>query len=493
MYLTKRSCVAAKEPEGLSFDTRFSLESAQSSELQLTELAQNIAKDQRITNTLLNERQAIIIGDFILSRNTNLYTTHSQTVLARCHLPYTNGVAWFEGSEGIAHQQSWVTGLSRLSNIKQLSLLGYPVGQGLHQFSMEFNHTRLVHTYDVYAIGMIIAHNLGIRGKDFTALRLSLLNHDLFTPACGDLMKFVDRVKYDEDERLSQLLEDDHWIQMCRQLGINANEPIRIAQEKDGVLCTIRDFADTLAYVARDLFMFQGMYPAQLSSWYEEPFDQMLEAELRGIESGPTPFDLWQHVHRGENDNLVFDDSDKLHKFLFARACLFRLLYYHRQTRHVEYIIGIRMMKILLNREILKEEDFFGHWGSDSTVLSKVQEETGYSPSGLHDGTLGKTHAFENIEHARTYIGKIVKHNPNVCGLIYTWPSATKSKVGLWSVYKDGKESPFNVAHPEKAERIEGLMKLQNGCFGALINKKRLLYLKPKYWKLLRELSLDVV
>lgn len=493
MHLKKRSCVAPKEPEGLSFDTRFSLKSAQLSEFQLTTLAQKIAKNQRITSALLNERQAIIIGDFILSKNIDLYTTDDQSVMARCHLPYTNGVAWFEGWDGLAHQQSWVTGLARLHNIKQLSLLGYPVGQGLPQFSMEFHHTRLVHTYDVYTIGMIIAHNLGICEKDFLALRLSLLNHDLFTPACGDLMKFVDRVKYDEDELLTQLLEDEHWIEMCRQLEIDPYEPVRIAQEKDGLLCGIRDFADTLAYVARDLFMFQGMYPAQLSSWYEAPFDQMLEAELRGIESGPTPFDLWQHVHRGENDTLVFDDSDKLYKFLFARACLFRLLYYHRQTRHVEYIIGIRMMKILLSKHILEEEDFFGHYGSDSTVLSKVQEETGYGPSGFHDGTLGETHAFENIEHARTYIGKIAKENPDVCGLIYTWPSATKSKVGLWSVYQNGKEVPFNVAYPEKAERIEGLMKLQNGCFGAIINKNRLPYLKPTYWKLLRKLSLDVV
>lgn len=476
----------------LDLPKEFSLEGFRRAERSLLGLGWPASHKERITRELIREKQRVVLGDFVLSDDGHFYTTDDQQIFARCPLPYTGGVAWFEGTEGLAHQLNWLVGLARLQRIKQLSLLGPPVCQGELQTTLSFDHNRFVHTYDVYAIGMVIGHNVGVAGKDFLALRLSLLVHDLFTPACGDLMKFVDRNAYDEDALLDGLLTDPSWKSVCEGLGVDPREPIRIAQEKDGILCSVRDLADTLAYVARDLWKFHGDYRGSWRDWYEDEESKRLEDELRKVSADPKALMLWQNVQKGAG-SIVVDDHTALERFLFARACLFRLLYYHRQTRHIEYILGIRIVKILLSEGILSPADFFGSNGIDDLIWDKVDRVTGYLCYGLHHGDRGETRLFPTLEAAKEWVARSCAESPDACGLIYTWPSATKSKVASWSVVKGGREMPWSEAYPAKAKRIEEVMTLPKGYYAAVARRGRLPHIKEKYWQALRKLSQDVV
>jgi hypothetical protein len=472
---------------------KFSLRDFQAAERSLLTLAKPAKPEERITRDLLRKKTAITLGDFILSDDHPLYTTDHQVVFARANLPYTDGVAWFEAESGLAHQLGWTVNLGRLRGIKQLALLGPPVCQNRRQTTLTFNHDRFLHTYDVYALGMICAHNMGVKGKDLVALRLSLLVHDLFTPACGDLMKFIDKKAYDEDALLAKLLSDDRWIHLCGELGVNPAEPIRIAQKKDGVLCSIRDLADTLAYVARDLHAFHGQYPGDWKEWYENEEDRLLEDELRSVSANPEAFTLWESVRPGKDGSIVVNNHEKLYQFLFARACLFRLLYYHRQTRHIEYVLGIRIVKTLIEKGVFSEDDFFGERSSDERIWHKVNEETGYLCYGLHHGDRGKTWHFDTLAKARAHVGRVCERFEGACGLIYTWPSTPKTKVGMWRVEKGGREMPWNEAYPEKAQRIEEIMRLPAGYYGSIAWRKRLPHINDKYWKILCEKSSSVV
>jgi hypothetical protein len=474
-------------------DKGFRLSDFTECEQNLKELGVVIPQDTRITSDLITENKSITLGDFLISSSTSnprLYTTDNPHVFGRAPLPYTPALAWFEGHGGLAFQMSQVVELSRLQNIKQLSLLSPPVHQNILMSTTDFHHTRFLHTYDVYAIGMLCAHNVGVHGKDLLALRIALIIHDLFTPACGDLMKFVDHALYDEDALLTQLLNNPDYVRMCRDLGVEPEEPIRICQEKKGVLCAIRDFADTIAYTARDLSVFAGFWGDCPYDWYEHPEDQLLLERIWKLQSDRL-FTLWEDVRANENGELVFADAQKLHQFLYVRACLFRILYYNRQTRNIEYLLGIRLVKMLLGENFLNHGQFSGSKLGDVDIWWKVYQRTGYNPGYLHNGALGQTFEFHSLQTARDFVAKTT--DDKTCGLIYQWPSATKSKVGYWKVMKDGLEMPWSKAYPEQASEIEETMTLHKGFFVAIFHRRYMHQIKDAYWHKLKQLEQSVL
>lgn len=472
----------------------FEIEEVHRCKKGLKKIASEI-KRGRITAKKIRKLGVIRLGTMLVGSGNfgSLYTTDHPSVMARCWLPYTGGLIWLEGDHGLEHQQSWVVDLHRLQSIKQLSLLCFPVKQGSNQHSIDFRHTRFMHTYDVISIGLLCAHNTKVAGNDLLALTIALAIHDAFTPSCGDLMKFVNYEKYDEDEQLSTLMNHKPYLKMCEELGIKPEEPIRICQEKNGLLCQIRDFADTLAYTARDLSMFLEFFgmcpPPECGEHYEDPEDQLLLEEVYKYRQDNGDFALlWEDVETDSEGNLVFTDAERLHTFLRVRAIMFRILYYNRQTRNIEYLLGIRMVKLLLEENILGHNQFIGELSDENAIWWKIFETTGYNPSYLHNGALGMTYEFTSLELARRYVQK--ESNDQKCGLIYQWPSATKSKVNYWKVKcTDGRILPWGEAYPEQAAEIEKIMWQHHGWFVSIIHREHLHEIHPKYWDKLKQLE----
>ncbi len=421
------------------------------------------------------------------------FTTGDDWFLARAFLPYTNGLFWLEGTFGIAHQLGWVVELQRLMRIKQLSLLCFPVRQGEPSCSIDFHHTRFLHTYDVIVHGLLCAHNAGIKGKDLIALEIALAIHDLFTPACGDLMKFVDFKRFDEDARLTKLLDHEPYVTMCAHFEIDPKEPIRICQERNCALSRIRDFADTLAYTARDLSALMGYFESGTAMTqtqiYENPEDQALLQELLRYRHDKSDFALlFEGIELDERGNLVFKSADRLKTFLRIRAILFRILYYNRQTRNVEYLLGIRLVKMLLGKGILTLEVFEGPNSDDGSIWSGIYKETGYNPSFMHNGAIGKTTSFETQELAEAHVKKFA--SDTVCGLIYKWPSQTRSKVNYWYVKTADGPKLWCDQFPNAAEEINRIIQPTGKYHVALINKVELPHMKEKYWQELKRFEL---
>lgn len=462
----------------------------------------DVTADTHLTAELIHSHGAVRLGTMLVGSDTKagLYTTDDDRVLARAPLPYTRGLMWLEGNEGLEHQHSWVVGLHRLQRIKQLSLLAFPVRQGQSTFALDFNHTRFMHTYDVITHGLLCAHNAQVVGKSLSALTIALVIHDLFTAACGDLMKFVNYKLFDEDARLSTLLSHKPYVDMCEKLGVDPKEPLCICQQKEGTLCQIRDFADTIAYTARDLSVFLGFFGRKLISedlyLYEKPEDQLLFEELLEFRDDASDFALlWEDLITDEHGNLVFTNSERLEKFLRVRAILFRVLYYNRQTRNVEYLLGIRLVKILLEEGVLHYNLFQGEKSDEGSIWWKVFETTGYNPSFMHDGQVGMTCEFDSFDSAKRYVESVTSGaaSKNTCGLIYKWPSQTKSKVNYWRVTTPSGVKLWGEAFPEKAAGIESIMRLGDVYHVAVIKRKNLRHINQQYWLKLKGLELSVL
>jgi hypothetical protein len=418
--------------------------------------------------------------------------TDDQSVLGRAYLPYHDGIFWLEADENLARGVQYALDLCRLFNVRQLSLLGYPVCQARRQMGHDFTHNRHIHTSDVYAIGLLLAHNLGVVGDDLTALRLALLIHDGFTPAGGDAMKFVDKDAFDEDARLSELLDDEAWIELCVRCGVFPELPIRICQEKDGLLAQIRDLADTLAYVSRDLHQLAGFTREKyVPAWHEDDETRRLAAVLGQIASIPNAFTLWESVRRSRDGrSIVVENHRRLETFLRARALLFRLLYYNRQARNVEYIIGIRLVQELMKDGLITVDDCIrsrGKCSIDELLWHFVEEQTGYNPDHWHRGQRGMTDTFQTLPEAKQNAMRwTTKHH---CAIIYRWPSATKTKTSSWLVEKGGVEMPWSEAYPNRSADIESIMHTPTCYWVARIHRDHLSRLRPAWWKRLHELA----
>lgn len=470
----------------------FDLQAIEICRQELGEAARRLEDRQKITGSLIENLGMITLGTMAIGSQEKGILCTGNNMLAHGKLPFTSGVIWAEGHGGLEHQQENVIGLGRLRSIKQLSLLGFPVKQGQLSYAIGFGHTRFLHTYDVIAIGLICAHNVGVKGKDLLALNLALAMHDVFTPACGDLMKFIDGRAFDEDSQLSTLLNHEPYLKMCGDLGIKPEEPIRICQEKNGLLCQIRDLADTLGYTAQDLSVLLSFFEPKrfrkCPDCYEDPEEQLLLEEVYALRSDFAL--LWENIETDSSGNLVFTDTERLYTFLRTRAILFRIIYYNQQTRNVEYLLGIRMIKLLIEKGILEYGQFISEL-SDEEIWDKVKDETGYDPSHSHNGALGTTHKFSSLDLARRYVQK--KSDENTCALIYKWPSATKSKVNYWRVKVKDRTVPWGEAYPEKAAEIEKIMRQHDGYFVSLISFNHLHEISPLYWDELKQLEQSVL
>ena len=151
----------ASSPGHMSGNTpfRFNLKEIEKCIQGLKEISVTLPNNKKITSQIIQSHGAIRLGTMLIGSQT-MYCTDHGDVLSRCHMPYTNGLVWYEGYGGLEHQHGSVVDISRLQNIKQLALLAFPVKQSYNSLTTDFRHTRFLHTYDVIAHGLLCAHNI---------------------------------------------------------------------------------------------------------------------------------------------------------------------------------------------------------------------------------------------------------------------------------------------------------------------------------------------
>lgn len=244
-------------------------------------------------------------------------------------------------------------GMYRLMNIPQLARLNDPDNAPENSVRADnFNHTRFAHSLDVCALASVIGYNAKLNTAQITALQIGTATHDVLTPAGGDTTKIIDRMAFDEDLHYPSHLQSEKVRSFCDENEIDASLILDTVVGK-GLLSDIRDFADKLAYTARDLDHF--IAPADLLFKKTEMLPSrkpILDYMATLPNNGAGALNLWQDV-KVIDGKMVVTDADKLYAFLKIRALMFRQLYTNPKARYNEALLYSSLMKYLYSESIL--------------------------------------------------------------------------------------------------------------------------------------------
>lgn len=268
-------------------------------------------------------------------------------------IPFT-GINYFIVDEGLTKEIFGVfPRLHRLSWIKQLGYLQDPVVSdvSVHGYPLDFPHTRLAHVLDVLALITLVLYNNDIPSSLSHIAKIAALCHDALTPAGGDTIKLVDPQAFDEDVHFAEFLKNPQWEKYRKEKDISEKDLVATVQGK-AVLGTILDICDKIAYVSRDVAMYQGRYSPSGPIAYPQSYEEIHQL----LVSHPYITSIWDVVKIIDGD-VVIVDAKRLYYFLKLRALLFQELYYHPGSRFKEFMISHVIVKYLYdNGEITRDQ-----------------------------------------------------------------------------------------------------------------------------------------
>lgn len=268
-------------------------------------------------------------------------------------LPFSD-VRYIVREGGVCTESIRACGLYRLGHIRQLGNLHDPAvfEEGFAALAQRFNHSRYLHVHDVSALATLMGLNNGIEHRLLTHLRIAALIHDALTPAHGDGTKAIDPEAFDEDAFIATLLTGPEWEAFRARNGMSKSLLVDIVQHRHA-LGVILDYADRIAYVARDLDAYLSRYGkyARVNATREY---QMLSAIVK---RDPAICSLWDMIRLDGNGIVYCDDPVKLERFLTARILMFRGLYYNPHARFMEYFVSRAITGELYRKGIVTHEE----------------------------------------------------------------------------------------------------------------------------------------
>lgn len=314
-------------------------------------------------------------------------------------LPYT-GLSYMVVEDGLAQDACETFNLYRLMNIKQLGFLNAPPFNNYMTWRQSLsNHTRYLHSLDVYAIGSMMAHNLRLTGSELYTVQTALITHDALTPAGGDSVKDVDPKGLDEDANYAWLLKRIKFASYAKRYGIRDWILKRTIKNK-GLPGEILDIADKLAYVARDIWACKHHLEIGVDN------DQFgARSLLAHIERHPYMCSIWDSVvnHQG---HLVFTDPSRLIAFLKVRLLMFRELYYHPNARFGEFLMSRLLVKTLYKSgELTRDMLFEMNDGELMTMIDK-RFKYAYTLDSL-TGDQARVATFKTVEEGTAFMAEL--------------------------------------------------------------------------------------
>ncbi len=267
-------------------------------------------------------------------------------------LPFSD-VRYLVREGGICTQTIRSCSLYRLGHIRQLGNLHDPsvFEEGFASFGQRFGHSRYNHVHDVSALVTLMGLNNTIEHRLLMHLRIAGLIHDALTPAHGDGTKAINPAKFDEDAFVATLLTGEIWETFRARHDLSDTLLVDIVQHRHtfGVML---DYADRIAYVARDLDAYLSRYQKyrRVNTTYE--YRTLLDITKRD----PRVCSLWDTIHLDRRGVVYCDDPEKLERFLMVRILLFRGLYYNPHARFMEYFVSRKITGVLYEKGILTHE-----------------------------------------------------------------------------------------------------------------------------------------
>jgi len=310
-------------------------------------------------------------------------------------------------------------GMQRLMYIPQLARLNDPDNNPEKvKLTDNFLHNRFVHSLDVLAIASVIGHNSNLNPREILSLQIATLTHDILTAAGGDTTKLIDRKAFDEDANYPDHLNHPDIQAFC--LNHDIDQPAVLETiSGEGALSDIRDLADKLAYVARDLQSFIAPSEAFPEHLKDLPSREVISRMLHdGTKSPYDLFSVWENMTI-KDGTLVCTKPEKLFDLLNVRALLFRDLYTNPRSRYNESLINSLLTQYLYERGIIKKEALtnpFDPGAIDQHLKNLLREWFDIESRHIWQKNYDPTYAsFDSPEVAREFEKKeLKKGNPFV-------------------------------------------------------------------------------
>jgi hypothetical protein len=364
------------------------------------------------------------------------------------------GIAYLIDDGGFTRRACDVFGLWRLQRIAQLGKLHDPVvmDSGLPAYGHTFEHSRLAHSLDVRAIALLMCLNNGIEGGARHVLELAGLTHDALTPAYGDGMKALDNEFFDEDGNYPKLLNARGWPSFRDRYWIEEKHLVDTVQGR-GVLGTLLDIADKLAYLSRDTAVYIGRYAPQGPSSYPGGYEEIRHLVM----SRPSFFALWQTV-RVRGGSVVIENAQWLGDLLKLRALMFRNLYFHPGSRYLERMNSIILVRHILEKGIIAKGDLFRL--TDQELDEILRSYFGFDTMPYFVGTdklCPRVARFATLKEAHTAERRMLEEGVSLTFL----DPISFDKIGTHFLVttKHGRVAPFEEACPERTAELRAIAK----------------------------------
>lgn len=372
-------------------------------------------------------------------------------VIVLC-LPFSD-VRYLVREGGICTDTIRTCALYRLGHIRQLGNLHDPTvfEEGFAAMGQRFGHTRYQHVHDVSALATLMGLNNGIEYRLLTHLRIAALIHDALTPAHGDGTKAIDPDGFDEDAFIATLLTDTRWEAFKTRHGISKSLLVNIVQHRHK-LGVVLDYADRIAYVARDLDAYLSRYAKYERVNKTREYQMLLDI----VKRDPHVCSLWDTI-RIDTDGLVYcDDPEKLERFLTVRILLFRGLYYNPHARFMEYFVSRAITSELYKRKIVSHEQLLriGDFELDGIIGGVLGDPYGMGfPNDFGEAHLKR---FTTRDEAAAYEAELKKK-----GIAITLLDDVDRKIRSGTKYRvkniHWDIAPFKDLYPHQTAALERL------------------------------------
>lgn len=380
---------------------------------------------------------------------------HIEPLTTIVQLPFT-GIDYLLLENGLIEKTLRTFGLFRLQRIRQLGFLTDPVvtEHGAPGLALQFDHTRYGHILDTMVIMALIARNNRLSPELQNTACVAALCHDALTPAGGDSTKLIDPAAFDEDAHFGELLAHTDWATLQNEYIVDQTALVNAVQGQ-GILGTLLDLADKIAYVARDLGYYLARFRLGGPTGYPDSYFRV----ARLVEQDQYICGIWDAV-RVVGNRVVITDTERLAQFLRLRALMFRVLYYHQGARFLEFMFAKVIVQYLyetgkLTRTALLEMD-------DYELEKVIDEFVNRRYAIMNISTVGDPHVevFRSAEAAYARETELISR-----GIVLTL-GEDLSRVPTAGTHflvrtRHGRILPLAKADPQAAAEIEAIARVE--------------------------------
>ena len=387
-----------------------------------------------------------------LNNNRTLHTIDPLGIMSE--LPFT-GLWYIVERGGITQEVIQYFNLNRLHGVHQLGLLHGAVVPDenrtqQHHVSARYPHTRGMHVIDVRTVVGLIARRNNFSHHDMIKLLFCGLTHDALTPAGGDTTKLIDGTAFDEDLHYREFLQGPAWNIFKAKHHLSKDELVEIINNH-GVLGTILDIADKVAYISRDTHYYLA---------YNSAFHKHYQTGLKGydkilaiVKQDPLVCGIWDAVVVIDG-RMVIRHPQRLLRFLKLRTLLGKHLYWHPGARITEFLFSVSIMKELYDKGTLTREMLLRF--TDNELSAHIGKVLGDKYFNLSFSLFLEPYIelFNDAESAQQRKEEL-RHQGITLAFIEKAPSILVTHADTFWVLHKGKIMPLIEAFPDQVAEIE--------------------------------------